>query len=426
MEGLIWYAGHMVTIEFTYLQGGPMTIHIGDFGDALDPAATLILPDGTQVSDDDSGEVDDAMIVFTADNPAPSGVYHLIIRGEGGTAGRFSVLAIPEAYSEPTTMLAFGQRVEGRIADYSNLHIFYTFYAQVGDFINIALTDYGSGFDPFLTLQGPEGFTPMMDDDSGPDDDALIVVGPAAIPGIYTIGVMSSPAHPSVGPYALILASNVTNDRLISAGETVVDSISRAGQKDRYVFVNLGGGEITFHVDDFDPLHDTGGTLDPFLTLYNAADEWVATDDNSALNDNAFISTTEMAGVIEISGGPTLTTGTYRLSYLTGPYVLPMLKIGSSNETYVFAGESEWYSFSGAAGQLVSIGVDNLGEMLDPAFRLYGPGGTLLAESLNAFPPPESAAQIRFFPLPATGLYKVEVLGEKNTYGRARVTFQQY
>ncbi|HPA46655.1 MAG TPA: cohesin domain-containing protein [bacterium] len=421
-EGLIWAAGYTVNVDFTYTNGGPLTVNIGDFGAELDPAGTLILPDGRQISDDDGGEGDDAMIVL---QNAPAGKYRLIVRGQGGTFGRFSVSAVPEVIGEPTTMISFGQRVEGRIANLTDLHLF-TFYAQIGDFIKVALTDVGSALDPFLTLQGPDGFTSMMDNDSGPDDDALIIVGPATIAGIYTIGVSPAPATTGLGQYALILASNVINDRLIAAGEMVSGSISLAGQVDRYVFTNAGGGEITFYLDDFDPLFNAGGTLDPFLRLLNGAGEQAATDSNSGLNDDAYVTTTLTAGTIEVSGGPDdMTLGPYRLEYRIGAYVPPTLKAGSGNETYVYASQSEWYSFSGTAGQLVTIGVDDFKGSLDPAVRLYGPDGTVLATSLNAFPAPEDDAQIRLFPLPATGFYKVEVFGENKTFGKARITFQK-
>ncbi len=414
-------AGYTVNVDFTYTNGGPLTVTIGDFGGELDPAGTLILPDGRQISDDDGGEGDDAMIAL---ENAPAGKYRLVVRGQSGTFGRFSVSAIPEVVGEPITMISFGQRVEGRIANLTEIHL-YTFYAQVGDFIKVALTDSGSALDPFLTLQGPDGFTSMLDNDSGPDDDALIIVGPATIAGIYTIGVSAAPGTAGVGQYVLMLASNVINERLIASGEMISGSITLAGQVDRYTFTNSGGGEITFYLDDFDPLFNAGGTLDPFLRLLNGAGEQVATDNNSGLNDDACITTTLTAGTIEVSGGPDMTVGPYRLEYRAGAYVPPTLKAGSGNETWVYVGESEWFTFTGTAGQLVTIGVDDFKGSLDPAVRLYGPDGTLLATSLNAFPAPEDDAQIRLFQLPATGVYKVEVFGEKQTQGKARITFQK-
>ncbi len=420
-EGLIWAAGYTVNVDFTYTNGGPLTVTIGDFGAELDPAGTLTLPDGRQISDDDGGEGDDAMIAL---QDAPAGRYRLTVRGQGGTFGRFSVSAVPEVIGEPTTMISFGQRVQGRIAYLTELDQF-TFYAQVGDFIKVALTDSGSALDPFLTLQGPDGFTSMMDNDSGPDDDALIVVGSATIAGIYTIGVSAAPATTGLGEYVLMLASNVINERLIAAGETVSGSISLAGQVDRYSFDNHGGEEITFYLDDFDPLFKKGGELRPFLTLCNAAGEQVATNARGGLNDDSYITTSLMSSTIEVSGGPDMTIGPYRLEYRIGPYVPPTLKPGSGNETWVFLNESEWYSFAGTAGQSVTIGVDDKKGSLNPAVRLYGPDGTLLATSLDAFPAPQDDAQIRLFKLPTTGVYMVEVFGEKGSYGESRITFQK-
>lgn len=417
------FAGLTVNVDFTYTEGGALTISVGDFGGALDPAATLILPDGREIVDDDSGPGDDVVIVFSADNPAPAGKYRLVVRGQGGTAGLFSVIAQPVAVPQRdrTNLIGFGQRIEGTIRNFIDLHI-YRFYAQVGDYIEVYLTDKESALDPFLTLTGPAGFNALTDDDRGPDDDALIVAGTATIPGLYTITVSAAPGTIGVGPYVLVLASNIVNERVISLGETVSGSISAAGQTDLYAFTNPGGGTVTFNLDDFDPLFSAGGTLDPFLTLVSGG-QAVATDENSGPDDDAFITTAVTEGTIMVTGGPRKTTGPYRLTYSVGPYTPPELEIGE-NRTFVFAGDVERYTFTAVAGQRVTITVGDLGGPLDPAVRLIGPDGSVVVESLTAFPFPEDDAQIALRVLEITGVYTVEVFGEDATFGRAVITFQ--
>lgn len=427
------YSGLTVNVDFTYESGGELTIVVGDFGGALDPSARLILPDGREVTDDDSGPGDDAQIVFSDANPAPAGKYRLVVGGQSGTAGQFSVVANPFAKKQASTnLIGFGQRIQGNIKRFSDVHV-YQFYAREGDYIDVVLTDMGSALDPFLTLTGPQGFLPMTDDDSGPMDDANIVVGPAPVEGTYTIGVSASPGTMGVGQYALVLASDAVNDRgPITPGETVSGSISLGGQADQYSFANAGGETVTFVLDDFDPFLGGGGTLDPFLELLNAEGEVVQTDDNSAVNDDAYISTKLTEGSVRVTGGPDVTTGPYSLTYTVGPYTPPEILLGE-NRTMVFRDEVERFSFTAAAGQKVIITVSDAGGPLDPAVRLIGPDGNVVAESLNAFAAPEDDAQIRLMNppnvLPASGVYTIEVYGEpaqsgRGTAGRAFITFQ--
>ncbi len=423
-EGNIGSASGTKTIDFVYGTGGPLTVSVGDFGGALDPAMTLIAPDGRQYRDDDGGPGDDAVVYFTAAAPAPMGQYRLIVNSQSGTMGRFSVNAVPVAIDQPgaASMIGFGERVQRRLANHAQVHVFY-FYANVGDYIEVYLSDYtgyqASALDPFLTLTGPEGFAPVTDDDSGPEDDALIVVGPATIGGLYTILVGASPGTMGAGQYLLVLASNRAVSRPIAPGETVNGSIQVTGKIDSYTFMNPTGAEVTFLLDDL------GSSLDPFLTL-RVPDQMDITDDNSGPNDDAYITTEAMAGTVIVSGGPWKTIGSYALTYQVGPYILPELKPGTTG-TYIFPWEPEVFVFAGTAGQRVTITVGDGGGPLNPAFILYGPTGNVVAEGLKAFEDDDDV-QISQFALPATGTYTLYVFGQEDmyhnpTFGRAIIGF---
>ena len=415
-----------VAVPFVYQQGGELTVSVGDFGGALDPAAALTLPDGRTISDDDGGLGDDAMIVFTRDNPALAGKYKLIVKGQGGTVGRFSVSALPAAVPQAaqTGVIGFGQKVEGTIRDFVEVHI-YRFYAEVGDYIDIYLGDMDSALNPFLTLSGPEGFEAKTDDDSGPDDDAEIAGFPAPVAGLYTITVGGAPGTTGTGPYVLVLAarSDKPIDRgTINPGDRVAGNIGQAGQVYEYAFTNPTGAAVTFELEDPAP-----ETLDPYLNLLTGG-QIAATDDNSGPDDAAYIVSSVAEGVIQVSGGPRKTTGPYLLLYKVGGYTPPEIQFGE-NVTYVFPGDVERYRFTAAAGQTVIITVGDFGGPLDPAVRLIGPDGSLVAESLNAFPAPEDDAQIPLQVLRMTGVYTVEVYGQpardgRRTFGRALIVFR--
>jgi len=419
IEGTLTQAHPKAVFYFNAPQTSQLTIGVSDRGGPLDPYAILVVPDGRRYSDDDSGYGDDALIVVPN---APEGKYQLEIGGAGGTLGAY-VIAVDVGDSAGGVgyqSIAFGQTITGTLGSSSDLRTF-TFFAHEGQRIEILLTDDGGTYDPFLVLQMPITKESILDDDGGPGDDAQIIVPQAPSTGIYTILVMSSFRNPTQGFFRLVLAEAQAEEFPISLGQTVSGEISRAGNVARYFFTNPDSRYFRFTLDDYDPKLGGDGKLDPYLKLFDINGNFVASDDNNGIGDDAILVTRMTGGVAEVSGGPFQTTGPYRLHLEEGQNIFPILQPGITS-AYVFSKETETFEFFATAGSSMYIYVtDRLGS-LDPAFRVFSPGGYALVHADNSFPAPEDDAHA-FLTVTETGTYRLEIYGAKGTFGPAWITF---
>ena len=415
-----------------------LSIAVGDDGGALDPAFDLFDNDGNLVvSDDDSGPEDDALSVLTL----PAGVYRVSVRGGAASGGRTTgtyTLSVVEGAIEPgVTMINFGQQVYGRVTTTMEIAE-YGFYAEAGDRIAIRVSDKlaldqsGTSLDPFVELFGPDNFAIAEDDDSGPDDDAYLVLDSAPATGVYIIQVSNSPfASPAFNRFLLTLEGNVTNVRTISLGERFESDIASAGQVDSFEFNNDTGGDVWFVLDDYDPAlaalgGGVGSALDPYLAILNSACVEVGSDNNSGPTDDAQLSTDLASGTADVSGGPDLSLGRYGLTYLAAQPAWPNLRDGDAQvdgtfrtEVFCFAGNPndpgvyETFTLTLNAGETATIRFTDDGGVLNPAFRIDGPGG--LRETVTKLPagfrgqPNEDDAAIR---VTAPGDYVIEAYGE--------------
>ncbi|MFH1741765.1 MAG: hypothetical protein ABIH23_22395, partial [bacterium] len=406
-------------LYFRSPQTKQLTINVTDRGGPLNPYLSVTTPEGIQYSDADGGYGDDALIIL---QDAPEGVYRMDITGQGGTDGPYVATAVASATSTSQIhpSIAFGQTITGQIRSFGDTYA-YTFFAYEGQRIEILLTDGDGPLDPYLILWTPNWPEQIADDNSGPDDDALIVIPSAPTTGIYTVIVAGAPVTPTRGAFRLVLAEDRESEQEIQLGSSVSGFIHRAGNRARYRFSNPERLSFQFLLDDYDPSLGTGGTLDPYLKLYDESGSFVSADDNSGLGDDAILVTRLRAGVIEVSGGPTQTIGPYRLRLEERANTVPTLFPGTTM-TYVFVREPEVFEFYTHAGSTMYIEVTDQGGSLDPYLRVVGPSGRELARADNGTPPDDDARVV--LDAPETGTYTVEVSGARRTFGRAWITFK--
>ena len=436
-SGVVLFAGLTDDVRFFNPVDQVLSISVGDFGGQLDPAFEVLDSDGNLVvSDDDSGPEDDA---FVAQSFA-AGVYRVVISGQSLTAGEYSLSVLPAAVDSAIPLIGFGQQVQGRIEPGAEIAE-YTFFAQQGDRIAINVSDKlsldqpGSALDPFVELFNPLGFAVADDDDSGPDDDARLVIDEAPITGAYIIQVSDSPeGRQEYGRFLLTLEDNTQRAPMeIALGETVESSISAAGQVDTFNFANNTGSVVWFVLDDFDPFFGAGSALDPFLTLENADGIMQATDDNMGPADDAQLSTAIDSGGVKVSGGGDLTMGAYTLTYQSDAPAPPDLAQGEAlldgtlrTKTFIFRGEAddpaifETFTITVAADSTALVIFTDNGSTLDPAFRISG-GDIIGSDTITDLPPDfrtkpnEDDAGIL---LTEPGTYTLEAFGQNGSFGR--------
>ncbi len=438
-SGFVPFAGLTDEVRFRNPETQVLSISVGDFGGALDPAFDLVAEDGTViVSDDDSGIEDDAFAVLSV----PAGVYTVVVRGgsekNGQTAGEFSLNVIPAAVEAGMATIDFGQQLIGNI-DAQNQLVDYALWANQGDRIAISVSDSialgvaGTALDPFVEIFGPNNFTLGEDDNSGPQDDAYLVIESAPTTGLYVIEVSHSPyvSGNAYGRFLISVEGNVRNDYAISLGERIEGMIASAGQIDTFTFANATGGEVWFVLDDFDPLFNAGSELDPYLSVLNTSGEVVGSDDNSGPADDAQLSTSLADGSVEVGGGNSLSQGTYGLSYVDAAPAAPDLANGAvqldgslRTKTFIFRGDAadpqiyETFTVTVAEGESWLVRFTDDGSALDPAFRISGPG--INPQTVTGLPlgyrtkPNEDDAG---FVVSNPGTYTIEAYGQNRSFG---------
>ena len=440
-SGFIVFAGLKDEVRFYNPKEQVLTINVGDFGGQLDPAFKLYNSDNEMIAEDDnSGPEDDAFV----SRSFAAGVYTIEINGAAQSVGEYSLSVLPAAVSSKIPLIGFGQQIQSKIEP-GRLIAEYAFYAKIGDRIAISVSDKiamdqaGSALDPFVELFGPDGFTLTEDDNSGPDDDARLVIEEAAETGIYTIQVSHSPyMTQNYGKFLLTLEGNVQRAPVdISLGETIESAISSAGQIDTFTFTNDTGGLVWFVLDDYDPFLNAGSALDPFLALQNAEGVTQMTDDNSGPTDDAQLSTNLGAGALKVSGSD-LSMGAYTLSYQTDAPTVPDLANGTplldgalQTKTFIFRGDPmdpavyETFTVTVPAGRTALVIFTDQGSILDPAFRISG-GDIMGTENIMNLPPgyrtqPNEDDAGRLL---TEGTYIIEAYGQNNSLGRGAMEYK--
>lgn len=307
----------------------------------------------------------------------------------------------------------------------------YTFSGTSGQQISITMSS--GAFDTLLFLVGPNGVQITSDDDGGGGTNSRIPAssGFFTLPstGTYTIQASSFSAN-TAGTYSLSLTSQTPSGCAspisINFGQTINGSLSGGDCRltdnsffDAYTFSGIAGQQVNVAM--------SSGSFDTFLFLLRPDGSTLASDDDGGGGTNSRIPTGSGSLTLPTTGIYTIyassfspdTTGSYSLT-LTG-----QTPGGSCPSTSISIGQTingalsnsdcqlsdnslfDSYSFSGTAGQTISISLTS--SVFDTYLHLLQPDGTLLADDddggdgLNSRIPPESGT----LTLPVTGTYKI-------------------
>jgi hypothetical protein len=393
--------------------------------------------------------------------PIPAdGSYTIAAAGNSSLAsGPFTLtLEITEATAEPTAPVQPteqgiasvnpGQPINGAIPN-GAADVTYSFPASAGQVVTITLTS--DDFDAALRLRDASGRELASDDDSAGNLNARIADFAVPADGVYTVVVTSS-SGTSSGRFTLMLegtaaqptalpltgsppptaapvpptAPSVFNDIApINPGQTVNGTLTDAARSAAYAFVGHAGEKVTITLtsDDFDAL----------LALRTTEGANVVSDDDSAGNLNARIDSFRLQAddtyIILVSSSGGRSTGAYTLMLQSDrpagatpqptstlePAVPPTattlpaganrLNPGDTVTGMLKSGAPDSYTFSGQAGQVVSISAAS--EQFDAYITLKDASGNILtsdddsAGNLNPL--------IQNFALPADGTYTIQI-----------------
>jgi hypothetical protein len=367
-------------------------------GSVLDPYLQILDSGGAELaSNDDSGYSPNSRIegfVLPAD-----GTYTVVATRYGtvqgvssGGYGLLLVQGLPEP-PPPDGELSYGDTVEGEIND-QNYQDRWVFQGAFGDLVTIRMERVDGELDSFLILLGPDNTEVAYDDDSGGDLNARIRGFMLPSSGSYTIVAsrLGERSGTGAGRYTLTLAEegpeDTTPNGSLQYGGGVSGAITDDNYSDYWAFQGTAGDLVAIAMQA--EIEDGGDpyccmTLDSYLRLLGPDGEEIAADDDTGGNLNSLI----LAALPETG---TYTIGAQRLGGLSGygegAYTVTLdritdaetLSIGQpvTGEITNAAPYVVW-AFDGQAGDLVTITMEALDEMLDPYLTLLGPDGALLA-----------------------------------------------
>jgi thiol-disulfide isomerase/thioredoxin len=368
----------------------------------------------------------------------------------------------PEQENEPPAQdgeqpelapLAYGETVSGTLDD-ANFEDRWTFEGHAGDLITLRMErviDEPGGLDGYMTLLDPEGNTLVEQDDF--HDSVMPAIERYELPvdGTYTVVTTRFGFRTgfSTGDYTLTLLQAVdvaeettpshvrwahpanlpANLSRLSYNAPAIGTLSADQYEAWYTFAGHEGDVITIR------MAAEAGDLDPFLILTDGDGFELALNDDladqpdlAAIEDftlpatGAYLIRATRYGfeygpsegdytlVIETDAAPTdLTPEAVALAY--GEPVTSALS---------FDRMADRYTFTGRAGNVITVGVERADGDLDPALALYGPDGDEIAANRVWLAPGE--ARIARVTLPQDGDYTLDVqLEDLNTSGEYRL-----
>jgi YD repeat-containing protein len=353
-------------------------------------SVSLIKPDGSVLAGPTSFNTN-GVVIDTQVLPA-SGTYAILIDPAStytgavtltlyNTADLTGTITIDGATVTPTLTVP-GQRAR------------YTFTGTAGQWVNLGLSSV-SITSSTVSMLKPDGTT-LVSATIGTAGGSLDPTTTLPVTGTYTILV--DPANAYTGSMTLTLTSPLTGTITLD-GASVPISLTKVGQTARYTFsgtsgqwVSLGLTSVTIASATVTLLAPTGATL---------ASTSVGTSGGGLEPPSTLPTTGTYTLVIDpdstYTGNITLTL----MSYLSGTLNLDGT---ATTATIATVGQNARYTFSGTAGQWMSLGMTSV--TLPSAYvTLYKPDGTTLSSVTvgttgGSLDPPI---------LPTTGLYTVTV-----------------
>lgn len=271
----------------------------------------------------------------------------------------FSLFALPLAISAQDAtpevsveVIEVGQTVQGELTSDSP-SMTYRLSGEPGSSVSITLIS--DDFDTYLVLQDADGNEVASDDDSAGNLDSRISAFTLPDSGEITVVVMSyafrNNSGVSTGAYTL--SSDLFEVRPIEYTQEVQDELTLDSLEHAYTFSGAAGDTVIIRLvsDDFDC----------FLILSGPGGYELISNDDGAGNLDSLI-----GPYVLPETGTYLITATSLSRRATGRYTLSLdraqlteIAYGDTVESELSSGEALYYTFSGTAGDVISISVDS-------------------------------------------------------------------
>lgn len=333
VNGTINASTPRIAYRFDGLRGDLVTIDLRVNQGDLDPILTLVDSEGSVVAlrDDAIREGSGARDIRLQSLRLPRSDRYFVIVGRfgyqlGTTAGSFS-LSVDRlgASSSSGTALRYGDAVINQITDLQP-QVYYTFRAQRGDLVSVRMQRMSGDLDSFVQVVNSAGVIIAENDDAigtGTLDAEIrgVTIGED---GTYVIiaSRFGNAAGRSAGTFVLTL-ENAQSGGLgtsplaaisIAYGQTMEGEITDSRIAIYYEFIASQGDVITIRMTRL------SGTIDAFLSLRDATQREIASNDDSENSQNSLISRFVIPAdgryyiiATRYQGPAGTTTGRYRL-----------------------------------------------------------------------------------------------------------------
>lgn len=298
------FVGQTESYELTLAAQEPVVIELES--DDFDVFLSVLDSEGVElITDDDSGEAFDALLVFV---PTEAGVYVVNVDSSLPGRGNFE-LSVREGEMGEMTTEDDGATVEVANADLDAEEATYRFEAEAGEQYAVWLSS--TAFDPLVIIRDADETPIALDDDGGSDLNALLKFT-ATETGEYTLVVTSFEGE-GRGEYTLgLFQVDFPRDVEYTLVDTVAIGDLIEGEADGeqlgYTLVLEAGETVTIQLNS--------NEFDPRVVVFNATEQEVGADDDGGDGLNArLVFTAPLAGsyVVVVDSFDEAPEGTFTL-----------------------------------------------------------------------------------------------------------------
>jgi hypothetical protein len=321
----------------------------------------------------------------------------LVLDSDGQQTGNYGLhlQRITDPIGAP--LISYGQTLQDTLVVRADINA-YTFSGTAGDVITALLAGNWTGV-PRLELYDPAGVLRKRLDAQSIRADTLHL----ASSGIYTLLVLDSDGQ-QTGNFGLSLqrVNDPGGATLLGYGQTLQDTLRGRATINSYTFSGIAGEVITAF------LAGSWSTV-PRLELYDPAGNLRKRVDAQTLRVDTLPLTATGTYALLVLDSDGQQTGNYGLHIqrITGPTGAPVITFGQTFQDTLYArAELNAYTFSGAAGEMVTLKASGTGVSgFLPVLEVYSPPGRILRRT-----PASTDLRVDTLRLPETGMYAVLVL----------------
>jgi hypothetical protein len=361
------------TDAYTFHADGDEVIlaRIGQAGTGFDPEVRLYDYAGSLVA----GHWSEALAEFTWPVSPYPGVYTLLAMEKNGVFTSSYGLHV-QTLVEPgmAVPIEWGEALESTVTAMGEADA-YTLIAYPGDVFLVGMGQLGTGFDPEVRLYDPDGdlVTSRASDMLAEFTTEELTEG-----GDYTLLAMDENGiyTSSYGIHVQRL-NEPEMTTPIALGETLERTIDVKSETDAFTFDASAGDVILARMGH------SGADLAPKIRLYDPDGLQIESHWSHELAEFTSAELTQTGAYAVLASDM---NGVYSGSYgihvqrLNNPGVTTPLPLGEALSRSIGAkSETDAYTFSAAAGDVILVRMGQPSSVFDPEIRLYDPGGLLVA-----------------------------------------------